>query len=176
MGYSDPPSAEVFEVDVDTDFAGCGQTRQSTSSGTILYHGHCVKHWSVAQSPLSSSSGESELHGISKGVSTALGCNRWRKTQAFKRKSESTVTHAQPLESLDIEVWYEFDTSTLINYRCKPRLDMKRTTRTSLGIRKPSRHAHQACIRRPLEQHALEHGQEIIEGISPAAPELPTEK
>ena len=65
------PSDEMFEVYVDTNFAGCGQTRQSTSGGTILYHGNCVTHWSVTQSTLSLSSGESILHGISKGVSTA---------------------------------------------------------------------------------------------------------
>ena len=67
------PSDEVFEVYVGIDFAGCGQTRRSTSGGTILYHGHCVKHWSVTQSTISLSSGESKLHGISKCVSTALG-------------------------------------------------------------------------------------------------------
>ena len=67
------PSADVFEVYVDTEFAVCGQTRRSTSGGTYLYHGHRVKHCGVTQSTLSLSSGESELDGISNGVSTALG-------------------------------------------------------------------------------------------------------
>ena len=39
----------------------------------IMYNGHCVKHCSDTQSTLCLSSGESELHGISKGVSTGPG-------------------------------------------------------------------------------------------------------
>ena len=38
-----------------------------------MYNGHCVKHYSVKRSSLDLSSWESELHGISKGVSTGLG-------------------------------------------------------------------------------------------------------
>ena len=66
-------SDEAFDVYVDTDVAGCGQTRQSASGGMIMYSGHCVKRCSVTQPTLCLSSGESELHGISKAVSTGLG-------------------------------------------------------------------------------------------------------
>ena len=58
---------------VDTDFAGCGQTGRRTSGEFTMYNGHCVKHYSVTQSLLCLSSGESELHGISKGLSVGLG-------------------------------------------------------------------------------------------------------
>ena len=34
---------------------------------------HCVRHWSTTQSTISLSSGEAELHGISKGMSHAMG-------------------------------------------------------------------------------------------------------
>ena len=77
------PSDEVFDVYVDTDFAGCGQTRRSTSVGIIMYNGHCVKQYSVAQSTLCLSSGESELHGISNGVSTGLGMQSIAKYLGF---------------------------------------------------------------------------------------------
>ena len=43
------PSDEVFDVYVDTDFAGCGQTHRNNSSGIIMYHGHCVKQYAVTQ-------------------------------------------------------------------------------------------------------------------------------
>lgn len=33
----------------------------------------CIKHWSSTQTTLSLSSGESELHGIAKGIKQALG-------------------------------------------------------------------------------------------------------
>lgn len=62
-----------LDIFVDTDFAGRAQTSWSTSGGVILYHGHCVKHWSVTQSTLSLSSGASELHSISKRISAGLG-------------------------------------------------------------------------------------------------------
>ena len=38
------PSDEIFDVNVDTDFAGFGQTQQSTSGGIMMCNGHCVKH------------------------------------------------------------------------------------------------------------------------------------
>ena len=45
--------------------------------------GHCVKHYSVTQSTLCPSSGESELHGISKGVSTGIGMQSIAKDLRF---------------------------------------------------------------------------------------------
>ena len=52
---------DLLDVFVDTDCAGCGQNRRSTSGGGIVYHGHVFKHWSVTQTTLSLSSDESEL-------------------------------------------------------------------------------------------------------------------
>ena len=83
-GNDSIPNEDAIDVFVDTDFAGCAQTRRSTSGGVILYHGHCVKHWSVTQSTLSLSSGESELHGISKGVSVGLGMKSIIQDLGFK--------------------------------------------------------------------------------------------
>ena len=57
----------------DTDFAGCKETRRSTSGGVIMVGGCCVKHYSKTQSTISLSSGEAELHGIAQGAAQALG-------------------------------------------------------------------------------------------------------
>ena len=78
-----PPLDEIFDVHVDFDFAVCGQTRRRTSGEMIMYSGHCVKHLSVTQSTLCLSSGESELHGISKGVSVGLGMQSIAKDLGF---------------------------------------------------------------------------------------------
>ena len=78
------PSDKIFDVYVDTDFAVCGRTRRSTSAGIITYNGHYVKHYSVTQSTLCLSSGESELHGISKGVSVGLGMQSIAKDLGFE--------------------------------------------------------------------------------------------
>ena len=58
---------------VDTDFAGCLETRRSTSGGCLLHGSHLVKHWSTTQKTLALSSGEAELYGVVKGASEALG-------------------------------------------------------------------------------------------------------
>ena len=85
-GENSIPDEDYIDIFVDTDFAGCAQTRRSTSGGVILYHGHCVKHWSTTQTTLSLSSGESELHGISKGVSLGLGMQSLILDLGFKVK------------------------------------------------------------------------------------------
>ena len=62
-----------MDVPADTDFAGCAATRRSTSGGAIMLGGHCVKHWASTQTVVSLSSGEAELHGISKSGTNSLG-------------------------------------------------------------------------------------------------------
>ena len=58
---------------VDTYFAGCKETRRSTSGGTAMLGRCLIKHWSKTQSTISLSSGEAELHGIAHGCSNGLG-------------------------------------------------------------------------------------------------------
>ena len=62
-----------LEVYVDTDFAGCKETRRSTSGGVILLNGSNVRQWSKTQTTLALSSGEAELHGINAGITQGLG-------------------------------------------------------------------------------------------------------
>ena len=50
----------VIEVFVDSDWAGCPETRRSTSGGAILVHGMCLKTWSTTQRVVARSSGEAE--------------------------------------------------------------------------------------------------------------------
>ena len=64
---------DCIDVFVDTDFAGCKESRRSTSGGVIMLDGRCVKHWSKTQSTIALSSGEAELHGIAAGISHGLG-------------------------------------------------------------------------------------------------------
>ena len=69
--FQDDP--KKFDVYTDSDFAGCKTSRRSTSGGVVMHGSHCIRHWSTTQSTLSLSSGESELHGIAKGVQNAIG-------------------------------------------------------------------------------------------------------
>ena len=70
--WQDHP-ADGLLVSCDTDFAGCTNTRRSTSSGVAMYGTHCLKHWASTQSTIALSSGEAELGGLCKGASMATG-------------------------------------------------------------------------------------------------------
>ena len=65
--------ATHLDVYVDTDFAGCTQTRRSTSGGCALVGGRLIKHWSKTQPTIALSSGEAELVGMGQGMAQALG-------------------------------------------------------------------------------------------------------
>ena len=65
--------SDCFDLYVDTDFAGCKETRRSTSGGVVLLDGRLVKQWSKTQSTLALSSGEAELHGIAAGIAQGMG-------------------------------------------------------------------------------------------------------
>ena len=58
---------------VDSDYAGCVETRRSTSGGCMMVGSHLLKHWSSTQKRLALSSGEAELSGILKGSAEGLG-------------------------------------------------------------------------------------------------------
>ena len=62
-----------LSVYCDTDFAGCGITRKSTSGGCAMLGSHLIKHWSSTQKTVTLSSGEAELYGVVKGATEALG-------------------------------------------------------------------------------------------------------
>jgi len=57
----------------DTDFAGCRETRKSTTGGLVQLGGHLLKSWSVTQSVIALSSGEAEYYGLVKDASVGIG-------------------------------------------------------------------------------------------------------
>ena len=63
----------VLKLYVDTDFAGCTETRRSTSGAAAMRGSHLIKHLSQTQTTVALSSGEAELTGICRGASHGLG-------------------------------------------------------------------------------------------------------
>ena len=78
--------AATLNVYVDTDFAGCRESRRSTSGGVAMIGGHTIKHWSKTQTTLALSSGEAELHGIAAGAAQAIGIQTILKDLGFSMK------------------------------------------------------------------------------------------
>ena len=65
--------ADRVEVYSDTDWAGCLNTRKSTSGGCLMLGRHLFKSWSSTQAMVSLSSGESEFYGVTKAAGIGLG-------------------------------------------------------------------------------------------------------
>ena len=63
----------IQDVFSDANWAGCKASRKSTSGGAVLLGSHCLKTWSKTQGTIAQSSAESELLGIVKAASEALG-------------------------------------------------------------------------------------------------------
>jgi len=57
----------------DSDWAGCPETRKSTSGGIIIWGQHPLKAWSTTQNVVALSSGEAEYYAMVKAGSQSLG-------------------------------------------------------------------------------------------------------
>jgi hypothetical protein len=66
------PVSEVI-VYSDADWAGCGETRKSTSGGAVMIGKHLIRAWSSTQSVIALSSGEAELYAIVKATAQGIG-------------------------------------------------------------------------------------------------------
>ena len=82
--YQNKPSKVV--VWVDTDHAGCKETRKSTTGGAVMLGDHLLKGWSVTQGVIALSSGEAEFYGIVKGSSVGMGVQSVLGDLGFKCK------------------------------------------------------------------------------------------
>ena len=57
----------------DSDWAGCPDTRKSTSGGIIMWGDHPIKAWSTTQNVVALSSGEAEYYSLVKAGSQSIG-------------------------------------------------------------------------------------------------------
>ena len=64
---------DVIDVHCDANWAGCRKSRKSTSGGTVEIGCHLTKTFYKTQSVIAKSSGESELYGVVRASTDALG-------------------------------------------------------------------------------------------------------
>ena len=62
-----------ISVYTDSNWAGCRETRKSTSGAVFLHGSHMIKHYSRIQSTIALSSAEAELYATVAAASEALG-------------------------------------------------------------------------------------------------------
>ena len=62
-----------LDVHVDSDWAGGGADRKSTSGGMMMLEGAAVKHWSRTQKTRAMRSGEAEYYALVTGCAEGLG-------------------------------------------------------------------------------------------------------
>jgi hypothetical protein len=65
--------ATVLRAYSDSDWAGCKDSRKSTSGGMLVISGNCVRAWSSTQATIATSSGEAELIALVKAAAEGLG-------------------------------------------------------------------------------------------------------
>ena len=71
--WQDEAEAREITVFVDSDWAGCRETRKSTSGGVPKVGRHVVRTWSTTQPTIATSSGEAELIAMYEGAARGLG-------------------------------------------------------------------------------------------------------
>ena len=64
-----------------------------------MHGAHCIRHWATKQTTLSLSSGESELHGIAKGIQNGIGFQSTARDLDIHRKPR---THSDATASIGI--------------------------------------------------------------------------
>ncbi len=65
--------ASALKAIVDSDWAGCVDTRRSTSGGLIRLGRHTLKSRSITQAVVAMSSAEAELYALTEGAARGLG-------------------------------------------------------------------------------------------------------
>ena len=71
--WQNEQEAREITVIVDSDWAGCKETRKSTSGGVLKIGRHVVRAWSSTQPTIATSSGEAELIAMYEGATRGLG-------------------------------------------------------------------------------------------------------
>ena len=64
---------DIIDVHSDANWAGCKRSRKSSPGGTVAIGAHLIKSYAKTQAIEAKSSGESELYGVFRASTEALG-------------------------------------------------------------------------------------------------------
>ena len=71
--WQDEREALKIQAFADSDWAGCRESRRSTSGGVLLLGKHPLRTWSATQPVMATSSCEAELYSLTEAMSRGLG-------------------------------------------------------------------------------------------------------
>ena len=86
--YPWQPAQCTMKTYSDADWAGCKQTRKSTTGGCITIGTHIIKSWSRTQSLIALSSGESKLYASLKAAAETVRVLAMAKNLGWNLKGE----------------------------------------------------------------------------------------
>ena len=90
----------------DSDWAGCKETRKSSSAGVILFGNHALKANTCKQKIIARNSAEAELYAAALGASESKGivsllkdrCNEMKPVLALMQRTPNTFSTDKELE------------------------------------------------------------------------------
>ena len=95
MSYAFQDPVDILEAYSDANWAGCKQTRKSTSGGVIMAGTHVIKAWAKTQSLVALSSAESEFYATVKAATEAIGIlsmmSDFRKTATIRMHVDASA-------------------------------------------------------------------------------------
>ncbi len=91
--YDYQGSVKCLDCWTDTDYAGCRDTRKSTSGGLIRFGKHLLRGWSSTQKVIALSSGEAEFYGMVRGAAECMGTQSLLGDLEVEAKSKYLKTH-----------------------------------------------------------------------------------
>ena len=107
--------AEELAPFTDSDWAGCKETRKSSSAGVLMLGGHTLKAYTRKQKVIAKSSAEAELYAAALGASAAKGVQSMMRDWGFAvqpvlnidAKATEHILHRQGIRKLKhIDVAY----------------------------------------------------------------------
>ena len=105
---------DVLDVHSNANWAGCRESRKSSSGGTIAIGGHLIRTYTKTQSVITNYSEESELYAVVRvsteglGISTLLadvGCPDMRASVGMDANAGSASSSAKASTSYDTSRW-----------------------------------------------------------------------
>ena len=164
---------DMLDVHSDANWAGCRESRKSSSGGTIAIGGHLICTYGKTKSVIATSSGESKLHAVvhasTEGLgiltlSADFGCPDMRASVGMDASAAIGIVQRQGISKLrHVEVnvlWWQEHARRILPLRKVP------------GPRNPSDMGTRHIVAELMDQYLQQLNLEVVEGRAAIAQHL----